>query len=357
MGAVIEAALIFLGIATTVLIIHETNLNSAKRQIGQLKREEGTENLISWLIRGIVTIASNISPRPDNNDDEKIKNIGKAFGIGAAALTAESINLAQDAMEASKGGSNQVSGTTTSSSTDAISQTMANNPTADSKIPPFPAIPKEGPQIETFPKAEQQATEIFVFPRIDQKPEILVFPKEEKKPTITSISKAPSKEMGDNILWNSGNGGASNDSTNLSGKEVELKWLSDNYKAVEINGTVKVNGKVRDISRRVYQMEVDWEYRPKDPSANGLTNKELALKGRSPYAVDKNGSEARIELHHLVQVEAGSMVEIVATTHDEYTKILHGLVESGGSFRNNTTFDKQYSNFLKKYWRWRAKNI
>lgn len=51
------------------------------------------------------------------------------------------------------------------------------------------------------------------------------------------------------------------------------------------------------------------------------------------------------------------MVEIVATTHDEYTKILHGLVEIGGSFRNNITLDKQYSNFLKKYWRWRAKNL
>lgn len=111
------------------------------------------------------------------------------------------------------------------------------------------------------------------------------------------------------------------------------------------------------ISRRVYQTEIDWGYIPKDPLAKGLTNKELALKGKSPYAVDKNGIEAKIELHHLTQVEAGSMVEIVATTHDEYTKTLHGLVESGGSFRNNSTLDKQYSNFLKKYWRWRAKNL
>ncbi|MCB2355554.1 HNH/ENDO VII family nuclease [Clostridium estertheticum] len=143
----------------------------------------------------------------------------------------------------------------------------------------------------------------------------------------------------------------------LSAKEVELKWLSDNYKDVEIEGTVKVNGEVRDISRRVYQTDINWDYMPKDINAKGLTNKELALKGKSPYAVDKNGIEAKIELHHLVQIEAGSMVEIVATTHDEFTKILHGLVESGGSFRNNVTLDKQYSNFLKKYWRWRSKNM
>ena len=154
-----------------------------------------------------------------------------------------------------------------------------------------------------------------------------------------------------------GTEGVSKANSKLSGKEVDLEWLSDNYKAVEIEGTVKVNGEIRDISRRVYQTEIDWDYIPNDHLAKGLTNKELALKGKSPYAIDKNGIEAKIELHHLTQVEAGSMVEIVATTHDEYTKILHGLVEKGGSFRNNSILDKQYSNFLKKYWRWRAKNL
>lgn len=88
-----------------------------------------------------------------------------------------------------------------------------------------------------------------------------------------------------------------------------------------------------------------------------MTNKEIALKGKSPYAVDKNGIEAKIELHHLTQIEKGNMVEIIAITHDEYSKILHGLIERGRSFRNNPTLDKQYSNFLKKYWRWRAKSL
>lgn len=101
---------------------------------------------------------------------------------------------------------------------------------------------------------------------------------------------------------------------------MDLKWL-DNYKAVEIRGTVKVKGEVRDISRRVYQTEIDWDYIPKGSLANGLTNKKLASKGKSPYAVDKNGIEAKIELHHLTELESGSMVEIIATTHDEYTKI------------------------------------
>lgn len=152
-------------------------------------------------------------------------------------------------------------------------------------------------------------------------------------------------------------GGGSKPNSKLVGEEVDLKWLSDDYKAVDISGTVKVNGEVRDVSRRVYQTEIDWDYIPNDASAKGLSNKNLALKGKSPFGVDKNGVEARIELHHLIQIEAGNMVEIIATKHDKFTKALHGLVENGGSFRNNIKLDKQYSNFLKKYWRWRAKNL
>ena len=63
------------------------------------------------------------------------------------------------------------------------------------------------------------------------------------------------------------------------------------------------------------------------------------------------------ELHHIIQKEPGGMVEIIATTHDEYTKILHGLVENGNSFRNNPETSKQFTNFMSKYWRWRATEL
>lgn len=76
-------------------------------------------------------------------------------------------------------------------------------------------------------------------------------------------------------------------------------------------------------------------------------------KGKPPYW--KDGT--KIELHHTIQLEPGPMVEIPASLHDEYTKILHGLVENGGSFRNNPILDKQYNNFRAKYWRSRAKEI
>ncbi|KAA6472299.1 T7SS effector LXG polymorphic toxin [Bacillus swezeyi] len=144
----------------------------------------------------------------------------------------------------------------------------------------------------------------------------------------------------------------------LVGKEVKLDWLGHNYKAVDIKGTVKVGGKERDISRRVFQkVDIDWNYRPRNPKANGLSNKELIQKGRAPYAVDKNGVESQIELHHILQKEAGNMVEIIATTHDEYKKILHGLIKNGDSFRNNEILDKQFNNFRRNYWVWRSQNL
>src|SRR5690625_392618 len=146
--------------------------------------------------------------------------------------------------------------------------------------------------------------------------------------------------------------------SSLAGKEVGLDWLGDNYKAIEVEGTVKVGGKEMDISRRVYQKnDIDWDYTPKHPKAKGLSNKELTTKGRSPYVIDKNGKEVQIELHHLIQKESGNMVEIVATTHDDYKKILPGLIKNGDSFRNDPVLDRQFNNFRKKYWKWRSNNL
>ncbi|MFB6468870.1 HNH/ENDO VII family nuclease [Cytobacillus sp. Hz8] len=134
-------------------------------------------------------------------------------------------------------------------------------------------------------------------------------------------------------------------STKGTGKDYK------NYKAVEYTGTTKINGEERDISRRVFQ-RIDIDYKRIDPDT-GMTNFQLMKKGRAP--IWKDGTV--IELHHLIQREPGSMVEIPASMHDEYNKILHGLVENGGSFRNDPVLKKQYDNFRSKYWRWRAKQI
>lgn len=124
-----------------------------------------------------------------------------------------------------------------------------------------------------------------------------------------------------------------------------------NYRAVEYIGNTKVNGEIKDTSRRVFQ-RLDIDYRKIDPET-GKTNYELMKSGRPP--IWKDGT--RIELHHLIQREPGSMVELPQSMHKEYDRILHGLVENGGSFRNDPVLKKQYENFRTKYWRWRAKEI
>ena len=119
------------------------------------------------------------------------------------------------------------------------------------------------------------------------------------------------------------------------------------YNPVDFNGTVKVNDEVRDVSRRVYQRgDIDINYFDEN---TGLTNLERMKKGKPPIGGDGNP----IQLHHLTQQEAGSMVEIYEVTHQEYYSQLHGLVGKGESFRNNPILEKQYNNFRSKYWKWR----
>ncbi|MEI2401396.1 HNH/ENDO VII family nuclease [Niallia taxi] len=168
---------------------------------------------------------------------------------------------------------------------------------------------------------------------------------------VSSYLKAESradgvgKVSGDKESYLSMLSGGSGDVVKGTGKEYK------NYKAVEYTGTTKVNGDERDISRRVFQ-RIDIDYKRIDPDT-GMTNFQLMKKGRAP--IWKDGTV--IELHHLIQREPGSMVEIPASMHDEYSEILHGLVENGGSFRNDPVLKRQYDNFRSKYWRWRAKQI
>ncbi|SDC80503.1 A nuclease of the HNH/ENDO VII superfamily with conserved LHH [Melghirimyces thermohalophilus] len=126
---------------------------------------------------------------------------------------------------------------------------------------------------------------------------------------------------------------------------------SKTYKPVQYEGTTKVDGKVRDISRRVYQRkDINWNVI--DPET-GMTNLERAKDGRPPLGQDGKP----LQLHHIIQKEAGPMVEIVEMTHRQYKKQLHGLVGKGQSFRNDPVLDKQYNNFRAKYWKWRAEQI
>ena len=123
------------------------------------------------------------------------------------------------------------------------------------------------------------------------------------------------------------------------------------FTPVQFEGTVKVQGETRNVSRKVYQRhDIDFTYF--DENA-GMTNLERMQIGRPPIGSDGNP----IQLHHVIQKEAGPMVEIREITHQEYYRILHGFVESGASFRNDSLLNKQYNNFRVAYWKWRASQL
>ena len=156
------------------------------------------------------------------------------------------------------------------------------------------------------------------------------------------------------LKWNKKTGEVKQHTPDKPAKTKENKPTGKqykNYKEVKYNGTTRVGGKKRDISRRVFQ-RVDIDYNRIDPKS-GKTNYQLMKNGNAPYWEDGT----KIELHHLIQKEPGSMVELPSSMHKAYYKILHGLVENGGSFRNDPVLKKQYENFRSRYWRWRAKQI
>ncbi|MDQ7862734.1 HNH/ENDO VII family nuclease [Peribacillus frigoritolerans] len=91
----------------------------------------------------------------------------------------------------------------------------------------------------------------------------------------------------------------------------------------------------KGILAEEFFQRLDIDYKRVDPDT-GLTNYQLMKKGRAPFW--KDGTV--MELHHLIQREPGSMVELPHSLHKEYHKILHGLVENGGSFRNEPVLKK-----------------
>ncbi len=77
---------------------------------------------------------------------------------------------------------------------------------------------------------------------------------------------------------------------------------------------------------------------------------------REGYApIGKDGRP--INLHHVLGEEPGPMAELLDTTHKEFAKPLHGLIESGRSFRNNPSKVYHYEQFRERYWKWRAEQL
>ncbi|MDM5211008.1 T7SS effector LXG polymorphic toxin [Peribacillus sp. NJ4] len=136
----------------------------------------------------------------------------------------------------------------------------------------------------------------------------------------------------------------------FTGKNISLPWLNnEKYNAVEVQGKVKAKGKIKDIDRRVYQIK-DLDIDRIDPITQ-TTNLQLMKKGNAPFANDGT----QINLHHLIQEEPGTMLEIPESLHKKYSKVIHGLKNKGESFRQSRELQSQYESFRKRYWKWRAK--
>ncbi|MDG0767193.1 ribonuclease YeeF family protein [Bacillus halotolerans] len=135
----------------------------------------------------------------------------------------------------------------------------------------------------------------------------------------------------------------------FTGKEITLPWLNkEKYGAFKVKGKVKASGKTKDVSRRVYTLK-DIDINKVD-AESGKTNIQLMKKGDAPFANDGT----KINLHHLIQEEPGTMVEIPASVHQNNKKVLHGLKKGGESFRNDRELRNQYKSFQRRYWKWRA---
>jgi hypothetical protein len=85
----------------------------------------------------------------------------------------------------------------------------------------------------------------------------------------------------------------------------------------------------------------------------GWTNQDLMRSGYAPIGPDGK----QINLHHILGQESGPMVELTTTTHQTYSKQLHGLIEDGRSFRNDPVLNKQYNDFRSEWWKSRAEDF
>jgi len=84
--------------------------------------------------------------------------------------------------------------------------------------------------------------------------------------------------------------------------------------------------------------------------SDGWTNLDLMESGYAPIGSDGK----QMNLHHILGQESGPMVELQASTHQQFSSQLHGLIEDGRSFRNDPMLNKQYNDFRREWWKSRA---
>lgn len=111
----------------------------------------------------------------------------------------------------------------------------------------------------------------------------------------------------------------------------------------------KIYSKHSMVGRTAYK---NTQINPSLTDEDGLSNIQRMQKGRPP--IDEVGNPFNI--HHVIQEEPGPIAEIKARTHQIYHKALHGLKDSGESFRNSKTLNNDFKKFKSSYWKLRSRD-
>jgi len=87
----------------------------------------------------------------------------------------------------------------------------------------------------------------------------------------------------------------------------------------------------------------------------GKSNLDLMKAGFSP--IGKDGLP--INLHHLSGTEPGPIAEMMQSAHQFFSRQLHHLQYDRvlHSFRSDTSLERSFDQFRKRYWQRRAKEL
>lgn len=149
-------------------------------------------------------------------------------------------------------------------------------------------------------------------------------------------------------------------SVNKSARDFDANKKSGKFELKYWEQPKQING------RKVYQRNDLFDPNFKD--ADGLTNIERMNEGLAPIGYDGE----KINMHHLIQMEPGSMAEVGGKFHSDNTNVLH--LPDQKSFRRpdgrkadwpktktgrykQTPQSSQYDTWRKNYWKTRANDF
>lgn len=156
--------------------------------------------------------------------------------------------------------------------------------------------------------------------------------KAKDNPTnCTPTSKSdPVKEM--NELYNTNGGG---DKAGCDGKVGGVKSSKSGKKTVEVNGKKVIVD--------------DNTFDPNLIDKQGRTNIQRMEQGLAPIGTDGKS----VNIHHMDQTDDGTVMEIIATEHQQRYNELHTNIGQSPSLIDRKKFNK----WRKGYWKWRSNDI